>query len=174
MQNTKYDYSSVHIDVPAPLADEIVAWGRENITDEEIFVSQQDPTFGRENEIHVTILYGLHSESSDQVKELLVAEKPIKVRLGVTQVFSNPLKFDVVVVRAISHDLRRLNRKLAANVEYTNRYGEYNPHVTVAYVKKGKGWQHGRHDQWRHREFICESVVFSSKNGTKDRIFLGQ
>lgn len=170
MQNTKYDYSSIHVEIPSLLSNDIIAWGRETITDNEIFVSQQEPTFGREDEIHVTILYGLHDENPEEVKKILAKEKSIKVRLGVTKIFSNPLKFDVVVIRVISHDLRRLNKKLASQVAYTNRYGEYNPHVTIAYVKKGKGWQHGKKDNWKNQEFVCDSAIFSSKNGSKERI----
>ena len=174
MQNTKYDYSSIHVDVPSQLSNEIITWGQENVTDEEIFVSQREPCFGREDEIHATILYGLHAENPDQIKKLLSNEKPIKIQLGATKVFSNPFKFDVLVIRAISHDLHRLNEKLASQVEYANRYGKYNPHITIAYVKKGKGWQHGGCKSWKGREFICDSFIFSSKNGTKERFFFGQ
>lgn len=174
MQNTKYEYSSVHIDVPTLLANDIILWGKENVTDEEIFVAQQDPSFGREDEIHATILYGLQDENPDQVINILSKEKPIKAKLGATRIFSNPLKFDVVVIHVISKDLRRLNQKLSENVKYTNRYGTYNPHVTIAYVKKGKGWQHAGCEKWSGKEFVCDLAVFSSKNGKKHSFHIGQ
>jgi 2'-5' RNA ligase len=172
MQGVKYDHSSVHVRVPDAISDQIIQWGREAITDDDIFVSQRDPTFGREDEIHVTVLYGIHSETAEEVREIMNQEQPVKVRLGKVQIFTNPFKFDVVVVNVISHDLRKLNKKLTDKVEYTNRYGKYHPHVTVAYVKKGKGWKHNEFAQWAGQEFVCDHVVFSSKNGTKERIAL--
>lgn len=174
MQNVSYSFSSVHIDVGSPLSDDIIHWGRANVSDDDIFVSQTDPTYGREDEIHITILYGLHTERPDQVIETLQGEPPIKAKLGKVDVFSNPFKFDVVVVRIISEDLERLNRKLAAQVEYTNHYREYNPHLTIAYVKKGKGWRHSGLDRWAGEQVIANYAVFSSKDGFKKRIPLTQ
>lgn len=172
MHNVKYDFSSVHVDVPPSLANEIVAWGKDNVHDDEIYVSQKDPTFGREDEIHITILYGLHTESPDVVKDLLQKQGPVKVRLGKMGVFTNPYKFDVVMIEVISDDLNRMNLLLRENVTHTNKYGGYKPHVTVAYVKKGKGWRNNGLQLWDGKEFTCDHAVFSSKNGSKDRFMI--
>jgi len=172
MQNTQYDYSSIHVNLPDALADEILKWGRQKVSDDDIFVSQQDPSFGREDEMHVTMLYGLHSETSEETKKLLKGEKPIHVTLGKIEVFTNPQKFDVVVIGIESDDLCRLNKKLRDKVEYTNAYKKYRPHATIAYVKKGKGWKHKGLDKWAGKDFTCDSVVFSSKNGVKNSISL--
>lgn len=172
MHNVRYDYSSVHVDVPSPLANEIVSWGRLHVTDDDIYVSQKDPTFGREDEIHITILYGLHTEHPDQVRDLLQKQGPVKVRLGKIGVFTNPFKFDVVMIEAVSDDLRRLNAALTENMRHTNKYGGYHPHVTIAYVKKGKGWQFNKWNVFEGREFACDYAVFSSKNGSKEKFVL--
>ena len=169
MKNTQYDFSSIHVDLPTPLAKEIQNWGNTKILDDDIFVSQTDPSFGREDEMHVTVLYGIHSESSEQVNKLIKDGK-LKVTLGKVEVFSNPLKFDVIVVAVDSPDLIALNEKMRKDIEYTNKYSEYKPHVTVAYVKNGKGWQHQGYDKWKGKEFSCNYIVFSSKNGSKERI----
>ena len=170
MQNVNYSFSSVHIDVANPLSDEIIKWGREHISDDDIFVSQTEPTFGREDEIHITILYGLHSNKPDQVEALFKKERPIQVRLGRVEIFTNPAKFDVVVINVISEDLERLNKKLATTVPYTERYGDYQPHLTIAYVKKGKGWKHKNLELWAGKKISTDHVVFSSKSGFKKRI----
>lgn len=168
MQNVRYDYSSVYVMLPPELANEIVEWGSKDVTDDDIYVSQNDPTYGREDQIHVTILYGLHSESSEEIKPLLEGAGKIKVKLGPTDLFLCQ-KFDVVTVYVISPDLRKLNAKLST-LEHTNKHGGYKPHVTVAYVKKGKGWKHRGLELWDGREFTCDHCVFSSKNGTKEKI----
>ncbi len=172
MLNVKYDYSSVHVDVPLPLAGDIVEWGKRQVLDDDVYVTQKDPTFGREDEIHVTILYGLHTDRSDQVLKLLENHGPIKAKLGKVGVFTNPYKFDVVMIEVVSPDLVVLNNILHKNVKYTNKYGEYHPHVTIAYVKKGKGWKYTGLSQWENQEFICNYAVFSSKDGTKQKFSL--
>lgn len=172
MRNVRYDYSSCHVDVPSPYAEEIVAWGREAIPDDDLFVTQRAPTFGREDEVHITILYGIHGESADPVRKLMEGFGPVRVDLGSVAVFSNPLKFDVVVIEAFSDDLCRLNDLLQRNVKFTNKYTYYNPHVTVAYVQKGKGWKYYETRNWSGHSFHCETAVFSSKNGSKELILL--
>jgi 2'-5' RNA ligase len=172
MQNVKYDFSSVHIEVPEPLASDIIDWGKSKITDNEIFVSQTDPSFGREDEMHVTLLYGIHSETPDQVKELLEGSPKIRVELAEVDVFTNPEKFDVVVIKVLSDDMHKLNKKLTDSVEFTNKYKDYRPHATVAYVKKGKGWKYHGLKAWKGRKFEANYVIFSSKNGVKTKIAL--
>lgn len=93
-----------------------------------------------------------------------------EVRLGKIEVFTNPEKYDVVVIHVISNDLRRLNKKLKENVEFTNKYDSYRPHVTIAYVKKGKGWKYRGNKMWEGKKFKCDHLVFSSTNGTKHKI----
>ncbi len=172
MRNVKYDYSSCHVDVPQTLADEIIKWGQENVTDDEIFVTQRDPTFGREDEIHITILYGLHCDSANAIKSVLHNSGPVKIRFGKTNIFTNPSKFDVVVIDVYSEDLSKINLKLQESVKHTNKYPIYSPHATISYVKKGKGWRHKGVPNWNNKEFICEYAVFSSKNGIKEKIGL--
>src|SRR5574343_1207082 len=101
MHNVKYDYSSVHVDVPSPISDDIIRWGKQNIADDDIFCSQRDPTFGRENEIHITILYGLHAEYSDEIRSLLQNKGPVKIKLDKIGIFTNPYNFDVIMIEVI-------------------------------------------------------------------------
>lgn len=172
MQSSRYDYSSVHVDVPLPVSKDIVEWGRANVIDDDIYVSQKDPGFGREDEMHVTILYGIHTDKSEVVKEIIEKQGPVRVTLNKIGVFTNPFKFDVVMIQCISDDLKRLNEKLENSVKFTNKYKHYQPHVTIAYVKKGKGWKHHGIDLWQGKEFQCDYAVFSSKNGGKEKIIL--
>lgn len=172
MQNVKYDYSSCLVDVPSPLANSIIKWGQLEVPDDDLYVTQRDPTFGREDEIHITILYGIHSESSDKIKPILAEFGPIKIELGTVDVFTNPEKFDVVVIDVYSEDLKNINKELKEQIKNTNRYPIYKPHITIAYVKKRKGWKHRGIKKWEGKKFTCGHVNFSSKNGGKERIVL--
>lgn len=172
MHNVRYDFSSCHVDVPSPLADEIIDWGRSQVHDDDLYITYQDLPCGREDEIHVTILYGIHGDSGDQVRSLIEHTGPVTIKLGKVSVFTNPLKYDVVMIDAESDDLIQLNLLLQQEVRFTNKHPVYNPHVTIAYVKKGKGWKHKGLPLWDGRELTCNYAVFSSKNGTKERIIL--
>jgi 2'-5' RNA ligase len=172
MHNVRYDYSSCHINVPPLLAEDIINWGRSEVSDDDLYVTHKEPTFGREDEIHITILYGIHSENGNQIRSALEGAGPVKVVLGKTEVFTNPYKFDVVMIEAQSDDLVQLNLILQEKVSFSNKYPIYNPHVTIAYVKKNKGWKHRGISLWEGKEFTCYYAVFSSKNGIKERIIL--
>ncbi len=172
MQNVKYDYSSTHVDVPETIGSDINNLGKKKIKDSDIFVSKIDSSFGREDEIHVTVLYGIHSDTSEEVAKVVSEKKSISVKLGDIDVFTNPDKFDVVVIKVISDDLKSLNTKLTDKIEFTNKYKEYKPHITLAYVKKGKGWKYHGLDYWKGKEFTTDHVIFSSKNGNKQKLNL--
>lgn len=173
MLNVKYDFSSVHVNLPTTLTEQIIDWGKNQIRDDDVFVSEKDSTLGRENEIHITVLYGLHSVSANQSVKLLEGTGSVKATLGKIGIFVKPKKpFDVLMIEVNSEDLIRLNEKLVKNVRHTNKYGAYKPHVTIAYLKKGKAWKHVGNRFWCDTQFNCCDVVFSSKNGTKHRFNL--
>lgn len=169
MQNVRYDFSSVHIDVPSPLAEELMNWTLRNVKDGDLYIVPGDSSYGREDEMHVTVLYGLHSNQPDEVKKLVTGEPKIQVKLGEINIFPNP-KFDVLIVEVESKELRDLNKKLEGNVEYTNKYDRYRPHITLAYIKKNRGWKHRGKRVWSGQQFETSKIVFSSKNGIKERI----
>lgn len=174
MRNVYYNFSSVHINLPETLSKEIIAWGKEKISDNDIFVSQNEPSFGREDEIHTTILYGIHSEKAEKVRKIIEQEKPILVKLKKIEVFINNPKFDVVVIDVVSDDLSRINQLLSKDIPYTNNYGKYKPHVTIAYVKKDKGWNYRGINKWDGIDFCMDYATFSSKNGIKEKIFFNK
>ncbi len=170
MNNTKYSFSSTQINLPKDLADSIIKWGKETIPDNEIFKDPSDPSFGREDEIHVTVLYGIHSDSSLESKKLIDREKPFTIELGKIGVFTTNDQFDVVKINVNSPELHSLNKKLVNNLEHTNKFKEYQPHITVAYLKKGKGWKYQGNNVFNGKLFQVDHVYFSSKNGKKTKI----
>jgi hypothetical protein len=65
---------------------------------------------------------------------------PIRIKLGATTLFENDDKpYDVVKIDVESADLAHLNSWVANKLECTDKYPEYHPHITLAYVKKGLG-----------------------------------
>lgn len=172
MRNVKYEFSSTQVDVPRKIANQIIQWGNKNIHDSILF-QNDDKSLGREDEVHATVLYGIHSEYPSKTKRTLKEEKPIKIKLGKVKAFTNPDKFDVIIVDVISEDLNKINTILRDKVPFTNKYDEYRPHVTIAYVEKGEGEKFVGDDSFEGEEFVCDYIVFSSKGGKKTRIQLG-
>ena len=133
---TKYQYSSVQVSLPTPVADEIFEWGEEHIKDDKVFSDPYAPIYGRENELHITLLYGLHTEQPELVSELLKNESVFRVKLGAISIFTNNSNFDVVKIDVLSDKLHELNEKLSYNLASTVLYDKYQPHITIAYIRK--------------------------------------
>lgn len=166
-----YDFSSVQINLPIDIANKIIKWGETKLKDKDIYLSTEEK-FGREDNIHVTILYGLHEEHPEKIKELLEKEPPIKLELGETKSFTTNLKYDVLMISVISPDLRRINKKLQSKLEFTNNYKIYHPHCTIAYMMKdaAKSFTNGK--MFEGTKITVDELIFSSRNGQKTKIKL--
>lgn len=96
--------------------------------------------FGIEHDCHVTILYGFHKEVDS--KELFDkirkdVKDGIEIKLTDISCFEGSDN-DVLKFGVESDLLHRLNKKVR-EFPHTNKFSDYKPHMTIAYVKKGKG-----------------------------------
>ena len=168
-----YPFSSTHVLLPGTLAREVMAWGEENIEDEDLFIDPADPTKGREDEPHVTLLYGIHHDHSGAVRKVLSEAHPFAIRLGKTSRFSDCPKFDVLKVEAESLDLRRLHDRLKECVPCTESFPTYKPHVTLAFVQKGRCRRLNNSKAFCGLTFVAREIVFSSFFGFQETLPLG-
>jgi 2'-5' RNA ligase len=122
--------------LPKEYAQSLVAFGRQIIKDQDLYV--MDGEFGREKEPHVTIKYGFKPDLNEmQIRKLLKDIKPFNVEvIKLNQFITNP-EYDVVKLTVESPILRELNKKcqLFPNMD---EHPVYNQHITLAYVQKGK------------------------------------
>lgn len=153
-----YDFSSVQMEFPGKIAEEIRSWGRENIPGD-ILTDK-----GREDDIHVTVKYGIHITDFTELREIFIDEKPVKVTLGKITLFETSDEFDVVKIDLHSPDLQRLNKVINKNFEVTDTHPVYHPHCTIAYVKKGTGCTFNGRTDFEGREIVLNRVVFSGKD----------
>ena len=94
---------------------------------------------GVETEPHATVLYGFSLDfDAHKLPEVLSGFGPFEARIGKLSRFECP-EYDVVKFEVVSDRLRALNAELAESFksDITPSKWDYNPHVTVAYVKKG-------------------------------------
>jgi len=167
MHDVVYSYSSTQIYLPDDLSDQIIEWGHQRITHGVVYTDPDDPSFGRENEIHTTVLYGIHTDDPKPVQELLRSQKPFTCKLGRVTLFKTNPKFDVVKIDVRSSELHRLHQRLNDHLEVTNSYPVYKPHVTIAYVKRGKADDLAGNRDFEGKKFEVAGIVFSSRSGKK-------
>jgi 2'-5' RNA ligase len=167
MPQKKYEFSSTQINLPSSLAREIMAWGSRHIPDDIVFRDPENPGFGREHEMHVTVLYGLHTETPGVVKTAVSTFPSFDVELAATSLFTSNESFDVVKLGVRSPELHRLNKIVASNCAHTNKFPTFQPHVTIAYIKKGKGWKLSGDKTFDGKLFHAEEIMFSPRNNTK-------
>ena len=109
------------------------------IADEDLYT--EDDKYGKENEPHITILYGLlpGEYKTEQVEDILNSYIRIQYYLKGVSLFENENNpYDVVKIDVVSDDLFNINDALK-ELPYQNDYPDYHPHMTLAYVKKGTG-----------------------------------
>lgn len=159
--NDKHDYASTQFNLPDPIS-KIIKLFSSKIPDK-ILVEK-----GREDEPHVTVLYGLHNDDPKAVEALLNGETPISVNLASRMsLFSNP-DCDVLKIDITSPDLEKLHKKLLA-LPNSNEYPEYRPHATIAYLAPGMGVRYARQPLpgVTGKNSVLGFLTFSAKDGQK-------
>lgn len=159
-----YDFSSIQVQFPDGLAQEIYQWGLNNIPDNELIHK------GRETDIHVTLKYGLHNHDPFEMRSIVAEMSPLEIELGLITVFENEEE-DVIKIDVISPKLIQLNKKVCALYPNTETHSEYIPHCTVAYVEPGLGKKYSGRQDFFGRKFKAVSVTFSGNDNRKTELF---
>lgn len=170
-----HKYSSTQVDLTGDLRDKILALGQ-SIPDELIVESVGgDWEGGRESNPHVTIKYGLHDSTPDNLIELLESESSpissITLTLGDLDIFEADT-YDVLYAQVISQDLVKLSGVITSGLEVTNTQPTYTPHVTIAYIAKGAGARYVGNSTLSGLQITCSEMIFSSIDGSKTTIDL--
>lgn len=126
---------------------------------------------GREETPHVTVKYGLLTKDADEVREIVEGLGPVHIALGRTSLFESP-EHDVVKVDAEGDNLRRLNALISDSLEHQDKHDQYQPHVTLAYVKPGRGQRYVDMADVDGMEVFCSTLIFSAHDGKVTKIKL--
>ena len=113
-----------------------------SIIDKKDIYDDESNDYGVENEPHVTVLYGFlpSVKVNDIKKHLNFLSENIKFTITGIGIFpgKGDTPYDVVKFNIKSDDLTKLN-KICKKIPNEETFPEYNPHMTIAYVKKGCG-----------------------------------
>lgn len=157
-----YSYGCVMLELPKKLADKVMAISAA-IPDDDIY--DDGGGTGREDQPHITVKYGLHTDNPDAVRKVLSGCAPVTAELGAMSVFHNE---DYVVLKmgVRSPDLVKLNRLISDELKCTDSYPVYHPHVTVAYLRHRKDdpyWYRDLYDDSLEGEsFESDTLLFST------------
>lgn len=166
-----YDYSSVQIDLDKSISQEIVSWGKNNIDNDDVF-NESDGSKGRENEIHITVKYGLHTKNLQEIKDAIDGFGKFSITLDKVSKFSKSDKeYDVIKIDIISEKLHKLH-SLLNKLENSDEHKIYKPHLTISYVKKGKCNNLSGNTNFCGKTIQVKTLTFSSSDGSKHEIVL--
>ena len=107
----------------------------------------------------------LAKDTTVKVEEALKGERPVTVRFGKVSLFTTNPDYDVVKVDVESAGLHGLNKKVSEAQPNTETHPEYKPHVTIAYVRKGKGAKYVGNKFLEGQTVTLDSVIFSGRDG---------
>lgn len=134
--------------------------------------------YGIEREPHVTGLYGITpTETVLQDTQQVLKQFPksaVTAKLGECSLFQNS-EFDVLKFDVFSPDLNDVNDLLTKNVDYTNDFTDYHPHLTIAYLKPGAGEKYVNKINNSLRGYPLEfgPPIFSDQNQKHTSLILG-
>jgi len=125
---------------------------------------------GKEGSPHITSLYGFTEDDPALLLAAVQSDLGGVVRLGKSELFSNPDQ-DVLKVAVSSKALHALNKSLKT-IPHENDWPDYNPHVTLAYLKPGTGKKYVGASDVDGMEFSFDSFGFEDSKGVLTEITL--
>jgi hypothetical protein len=166
-----YKLSTTQIDLPKEIGGHIIQWGELNIADDDLYIDEKDGC-GRETEQHVTVLYGLtDSTPSQELIDIVESTKPFLIEFAGVSIFENE-KYDVVKLSVVSEGLHNLHMQIRKACPNENKFPDYLPHCTVAYVKKGTGKKYEGNDVFKSakvpRDFWAYDLLFKGAGDSED------
>lgn len=160
-KNNTYDFgcSMVYFDCPE------MTKIQEQINPDDLY-TEEGGQYGIEDEHHVTLLYGLHSEEIEEADVMRISAGQIPaIRLTNASAFESE-KYDVLKFDAECPKLHDINKELS-KLPHTTNFPDYHPHATVAYLKKGKAADYIKQLEDISFEVNPSKIVYSKPDGSK-------
>lgn len=170
-EDKKHEFGCVMLFFDFPQIQEI----HTQIDNNDLYIDEEDPSFGLETDPHCILLYGLHDiVTTKEVEKLLKNDQWKQPFVGYNiSLFDNPnydvLKLDIYTKNKSSVILRRANKILSSLPSEESQY-DYHPHMTIAYVKKGMGQKYVEKFKGTQFDLPPSYVGYSKTDGSLDKI----
>lgn len=164
-ESSGYKFGCVMVEIPVSNWNEIT----QSISPEDVYEESGDNTHGIQQNPHVTILYGLHPEVTDDMVKSVFDNftGDINIEVDGIDIFENE-KYDVVKFNVKPDGaLLELHNKLS-EFPNSNEFPDYKPHITIAYVKKGMGKKYVNPD-YKYSVKNVTNIVYSKPDGIKTK-----
>jgi hypothetical protein len=161
-ESTGYKLGCVMVEVPVTNWNEITS-----IINKDDLYEVEGENYGIQDNPHLTLLYGLKpnitKEQVEKVLENAIDGEKIEIEIENIGLFENE-NFDVVKFNIKkTEQLQRLFDSLS-ELPNENTFPDYNPHMTIAYVKKGLGKKYTK--PYSHK-VSSNDICYSMANGEK-------
>lgn len=133
-KNTSREYAFLMVDYETP---SIIKDLQKKIPSRELYTEEDNEDYGLEKQSHVTLVPCLDNDIDiDKLKSYLKPIKEYDIVLTDISKFECE-KFDVLKCAVKSKALKDTNKEIVDKFETHSEYKDYNPHMTIAYMKKG-------------------------------------
>jgi 2'-5' RNA ligase len=123
---------------------------------------------GVELEPHITLQYGLRDDSDHSIKWICDNHAPVRADFGRLSLFENNPDFDVLKLDVEGDSLRSMNELIRWDIPHTDKWDQYNPHLTIAYLKKGMGRKYLDIDNpLQDSSVVLDELCYSKTTGEK-------
>jgi len=164
---SRHSKASTQFDMPAPIKAQALLFASRIDREDLINPGDEWSNGGIETDTHVTVKYGVRGDMLPAISRIAADTSPLVLRFGGVSLFTSNPDFDVVKVDVESNDLRSLNGRLAALPGSDNSRPFYNPHLTIAYVRKGAGQKYVGSGPLVGQEVTVNQLSFLDENGNK-------
>jgi 2'-5' RNA ligase len=157
-----YDYGCVMLYFDENILNDI----HQIIQPEDLYI--EGDGYGLEREPHCTLLYGLHPEVTDKnVEDVIGNFTYTTCKCHNVSCFENE-KYDVLKYDVMGDNLFETNEKLK-QYPYTSNFPNYHPHMTIGYLKPGKGKKYIDlvNETFKELQPHPQYVVYSKPSGDK-------
>ena len=165
---SRFKYSNMQINIEDPYVKHIKYL-------QHFFKQEHLAKDGIEKQHHITLLFGIKSNSKNLIKDSFFEVKtpPFFINVESIEVFRN--ETDVVVLKCSSPELIELRKHFEERLPFKRTHKDYKPHITLAYVKSGLG---DKYKEFLDKKFVkgkikVNHIYFSNQNGQTIRYKLG-
>jgi 2'-5' RNA ligase len=139
------------------------------INPNDVYEDESDDSYGLETDPHVTLLYGLHDNvSNEDIKKVIQKINFGSCEINNISIFENE-EYDVLKYNVHGDGLIEANIQLR-RFPNTNEYSKYQPHLTVAYLKPKTGKKYIKTLQGNSFILIPLYATYSKTDGSKEKL----